>query len=217
MRHVLLTAIAFVGMGYVAQAQTALESCPPSEDATARRECLFKLWWEQVGKDAAFQASPSAPTNGGGWYVSETTSPVDYSLQVSASILSRATAEDAPLSLTIRCRARRIDLSVSAISAWKAPSNNQIRVAYQIEQRPVVEERWTASAGGKTASFNGNTLQFLQALPSRGQIFIRVFDSQNAAHESIFRLDGIAATRQKVVDACKDAPGPDRSFARQPR
>src|SRR5882757_10798956 len=101
MRHVLLTAIAFVGMGYVAQAQTALESCPPSEDATARRECLFKLWWEQTGKDAAIQVSPSAPGGGGsGWFISETTSPVDYSPQVSASIVSRAAADDAPLSLT---------------------------------------------------------------------------------------------------------------------
>jgi hypothetical protein len=193
-----------------------LESCPPSEDATARRECLFKLWWEQTGKEAAIQASPSAP-GGGGWFISETTSPVDYSPQVSASIVSRAATDDAPLSLTIRCRAKRIDLSVSTISAWKAPSNNQLRVAYQIEQRPVVEERWTASAGGKTASFNGNTLQLLQALPTSGQILIRVFDSQAVAHESIFRLDGLAPIRQKVVDACKAAPGPDRSFARQPR
>src|SRR5215212_5644701 len=109
MRQVLLTAIALVGFGYVAEAQTALEACPPSEDATARRECLFKLWWEQVGKDAAFQASPSAPTNGSNWVISETTSPVDYNVQVSAFILSPATAEDAPLSLTVRCRARRID------------------------------------------------------------------------------------------------------------
>jgi hypothetical protein len=217
MRRLFLTATAFIGLCYVAEAQTALEACPPSEDATARRECLFKLWWEQVGKDAAGQASPSAPANGGGWVVSETTSPVDYSQQVSASVLSRATAEDAPLSLTIRCRARRIDLSVNTIGAWKAPGNNQFRVAYQIEQRPVVEERWTASAGGKTASFNGNTLAFLQALPTSGQILIRVFDSQNVPHEAIFRLDGLAATRQKVVDACKDQLGPDRSFARQPR
>jgi hypothetical protein len=216
MRLVLLTAIAFFGLGHVAEAQTALDACPPSEDATARRECLFKLWWEQVGKDAAFQASPSAPAAGGGWFVSETTSPVDYSQQVSASILSRTTTDDAPLSLTIRCRARRIDLSVSTIGTWKAPSNNQLRVAHQIDQRPVVEARWTASAGGKTASFNGNTLQFLQALPTSGQILIRVFDSQNVGHEAFFRLDGLAAIRQKVVDACK-APGPDRSFARQPR
>jgi hypothetical protein len=119
--------------------------------------------------------------------------------------------------LTVRCRAKKIDLSVSAMSAWKAPGNNQLRVAYQIEQRPVVEERWTASAGGKTASFNGNALQFLQALPASGQILIRVFDSQNVAHEATFRLDGLAAIRQKVVDACKLSPGPDRSFARQPR
>ena len=220
MRHVLLAAIAFVGLGHVAQAQTASDACPPSEDATARRACLFKLWWEQAGREAATlaapQASPSAPANdGGGWFVSETTSPVDYSPQVSASILSRAIADDAPFSLTIRCRARRVDLSVSAMSAWKTTGNNQLRVAYQIERRPIVEERWTASAGGKTASFNGNSLQLLQTLPTTGQILIRVFDAQNVAHEGAFRLEGLGAIRQKVVDACK-APGPDRSFARQP-
>jgi hypothetical protein len=217
MRRALLAAIAFVGIGHVANAQTVSEPCPQSEDATARRECLFKLWWEQSGKEAAAQASPSAPGTGGGWFISETTSPVDYSPQLSASIVSRTAADDAPLSLTIRCRARRIDLSVSSISGWKTPSNNQLRIAYQIDQRPVVEERWTASAGGKTASLNGNALQFLQALPTSGQILIRVFDSQAVAHESVFRLDGLAPIRQKVVDACKAPPDFNRAFAREPR
>src|SRR5436305_4347903 len=61
MRRVLLVAIAFIGLGHPADAQTVSETCPLSEDATARRECLFKLWWEQSGKEAAAQASSSAP------------------------------------------------------------------------------------------------------------------------------------------------------------
>jgi hypothetical protein len=158
----------------------------------------------------------SAPS-GGGWLVSETTSSVDYSPQVSASNLSHPTAEDAPSSFTIRCRLRRIELSVSTAGSWKGSTNDQIRAAYRIDQRPTVEALWIAVRDGHTAGFKGDALQLLQSLPNSGLMSISVFDWQGPAHEAVFQLDGLAAVRQKILEACKATPAAERTLAHQRR
>ena len=142
---------------------------------------------------------------------------MDYSPQVSASNLSHATAEDAPSSFTIRCRSRRIELSVSTAGSWKASTNDQIRVAYRIDQQPAVEALWIAARDGRAASFKGDALQLLQSLPDSGLTSIGVFDRQGPAHEATFQLDGLAAVRQKILESCKATPAAERALARQRR
>jgi hypothetical protein len=153
----------------------------------------------------------------GGWLVSETTSPVDYSPQVSASNLSHATAEDSPASFTIRCRLQRIELSVSTAGYWKASTGDQIRVVYRIDQRSAVEAFWVAARDGHTASFKGDALQFLQSLPDSGLMSIGVFDWQGPAHEAVFQLDGLTAVRQHILKACKATPAAERTLPHQRR
>jgi hypothetical protein len=182
-------------------------------EGPARQECSAKLW-ELLAGD---KTTTSAPPSGRGWLVSETTSPVDYSPQVSASNLSHATAEDAPSSFTIYCRLQRIELSVSTAGNWKASTNDQIRVAYRIDQRPTVEALWIAARDGHTASFKGDALQFLQSLPDSGPMSIGVSDRQGPAHEAVFQLDGLAAVRQKVLAACKATPAAEQASAHQRR
>jgi hypothetical protein len=182
-------------------------------EGPARQECSAKLWELPAGD----KTTTSAPPSGGGWLVSETTSPVDYSPQVSASNLSHPTAEDAPSSLIVRCRLQRIELSVSTAGNWKASTNDQIRVAYRIDQRPAVEALWIAARDGRTATFKGDALQLLQSLPDSGPMSIGVFDRQGPAHEAVFQLDGLAAVRQKVLAACKATPAAEQASAHQRR
>jgi hypothetical protein len=170
-----------------------------------------RLW----GPDG--QQRAGCPTRGGGKLARQrTTSPVDYSPQISAANPSRATAEGAPSSLTIHCRRQRVELSVSTIGAWKASSSDEFRVAYRIDDQPIVEARWAASAGGRTASFKGDALALLQSLPDGGQISIRVFDWQGPPHEATFQLDGLDAVRQKSRKPAKSARS-DRALARKGR
>jgi hypothetical protein len=213
-----LAAIALAGLCPChagAQPREALPCAIP--DGPDRQECSAKLWELLTGEKSAIKTTPPAPPGGGGWVVSETTSPVDYSPQVSASTLSRATAEDAPASLTVGCRLQRIEFSVSTAGRWKASGNGQFRVVHRIDQRPAVEERWVAVRDGRAASFKGDALALLQSLPDSGLMSISVFDWQGRAHEAAFRLDGLAAVRQKVLAACKAAPAAERPSAQQRR
>jgi hypothetical protein len=218
MKRALLAAIALASLSHAAGAQPVddaiaqMKSCLKSDGPT-RQQCIDKLWWELTGDSAPVPSTRS----GGSWIVSETTSPVDYSPQISAANPSRATAEGAPSSLTIHCRRQRVELSVSTIGAWKASSSDEFRVAYRIDDQPIVEARWAASAGGRTASFKGDALALLQSLPDGGQISIRVFDWQGPPHEATFQLDGLDVVRQKIVEACKSEPAADRALARKRR
>jgi hypothetical protein len=201
-----LAAIALAGLCQAADAQLREATPCPMPGGPAQQECSAKLWELLTGEKAATKTTTSAPPRSGGWLVSETTSPVDYSPQVSASNLSHATAEDAPSSFAIRCRLRRIELSVSTAGIWKAPTNDQIRVAYRIDEQPTVEALWIAARDGHTASFKGDALQLLHSLPNSGLMSISVFDWQGPAHEAVFQLDGLAAVRQKILEACKATP-----------
>jgi hypothetical protein len=216
MTRLLLAAAALAGLSSVAFAQpaddaiTQMKSCLRLE-SSARQQCVDRLWWELTGDKA-----PVSGTRGGGsWSVSETTSPVDYTPQISAAIASYATAENAPSSFAIHCRRQRAELAISTSGIWKASSAEEFRVAYRINDGPVVEERWAAAAGGRTAAFKGDALQFLRSLPEGGQISFRVFDWQGPAHEAVFQLDGLEAVREKIGAACKPLPTSDRASARR--
>lgn len=210
-----LAALALAGLGHAAHAQLREATpCPAGTGATrTQRQPLGASDWRQ-GRD---EDNDFCPPEDRGWLVSETTSPVDYSPQVSASNLSHATAEHAPSSFTISCRMQRIELSVSTTGNWKASTNDQIRVTYRIDQRPTVEALWIAARDGHTARFKGDALQLLQSLPDSGLMSIGVFDWQGPAHEAVFQLDGLAAVRQQILKACKATPAADRTLPHQRR
>jgi len=212
-----LIALAFAGLSHAALAQPADESIAQMqsclrEEGAARQQCIDQLWWELTGDKA-----PTGPTRspGGSWVISETQSPVDYSQQISAANLSHAGGENVPTTLTIHCRRQRAELAVSTTGTWKPSSADEFRVAYRINDGPVVEERWAATAGGRAATFKGDALRWLLALPEGGRISFRVFDWQGPAHEATFQLDGLQAVREKIAGACKPLPGTDRASARR--
>jgi hypothetical protein len=215
MTRALLAAIALASLCHAADAQLR-EAMPCTAEGTGTTRMQRQPSGAADRREGRDQDDFCLP-GGEGWLVSETTSPVDYSPQVSASNQSHATAQDAPSSFTIRCRLQRIELSVSTAGNWKASTNDQIRVAYRIDQRPTVEALWIAARDGHTASFKGDALQLLQSLPDSGLMSISVFDWQGPVHEATFQLDGLAAVRQKVLAACKATPAAEQASAHQRR
>jgi hypothetical protein len=148
--------------------------------------------------------STSAPsgTPGSGWIVSETTSPVDYSPLVTATILARPETKDAPTALEVRCRGRRTELGLRMEGSLRASRGGEIMVAYQVNDQPMVKLRWTASAEGKTASYRQDAVVPLQSFSEGGHLKIIVFDGSARVSEATFQLAGWNAIRDKIATAC---------------
>ena len=163
-----------------------------------RQECLDKLSQELSERSAPAPAQPS----GGNWVISETTSPVDYSPQITAAISSESTVKDAPSSFSIRCRGQRIELLVSTDGSWRSSNNGELKVAYRINDQPPVEGQW-AFAAGRIAIFKGDVTKFLRSLPESGRLSIRVYDWQGPPHEATFEMSGLDVVRQKFAPVCQ--------------
>ena len=88
-------------------------------------------------------------------------------------------------------------------------------MAYRINDQPIVEARWAATADGRTAVFKGDAILFLQALPESGQISVRVSDWLGPTHEATFQLNGFDAVRSKLAAACKRPPAAEKAFSRK--
>ena len=168
-------------------------------DGAARVECLDRL-----ARDLYGPSSPTAaPADGGNWVISETTSPLDYSPQITAAIPSEPAVKDAPSSFAIRCRGQRTELLVSTLGSWRPSNRGEFKVAYRINDQPAVEDRWVSFAGGRSAVFKGDVVGLLRSLPEGGQISIRVYDWQGPAHDATFQIAGVDAVRQRIAAACK--------------
>jgi hypothetical protein len=139
---------------------------------------------------------------GSEWTVSETTSPVDYSPLVTATILARPDTKDAPMALVVRCSGRRTELGLRMEGSSRALRGGEILVAYQINDQPVVKLRWTASADGRTASYREDAVALLQSFSDGGQLKIMVPDGSGRASEATFQLAGWSAIRDRISTAC---------------
>jgi hypothetical protein len=172
------------------------KSCLQHEGA-ARLECFDKNSRE------VFQESAPAPaqSRGGNWVISETSSPVDYSPQITAAISSASAVKDAPSSFAIRCRAQRMELLVSTRGSWR-PSNS-FKVTYWVDNHPAVEEQWAAAPGGRGAVFRGDVTRFLRLLLEGERLSIRVSDEQGLAHQATFHVSGFEFVRQRIAAVCK--------------
>jgi len=148
------------------------------------------------------ERADSAPPQGPNWIVSETTSPVDYEPQISAVTTARASSQDAPSSLAIRCRAGRTELLVSTAKSWKRAAVGEVRVAYRINKGPLVELRWRYTETGGGLAFQGDVVSLLRSMPDSGRILVRVYAGEAHPYESTFELIGLDSVRRKIAAAC---------------
>src|SRR5438876_3343368 len=141
-----------------------LKACSQFE-GMERLKCVDELL-QEMAPDAV---QPQGPN----WIISETTSPVDYRPQITALTTARPSSPDAPSSLAIHCRARRTELRISTAGSWKQAADSQVKVVYQINELPSVEQRWTAAETGRSLAFQGDVVRFLRSMPDSGQILVK--------------------------------------------
>jgi hypothetical protein len=163
----------------------------------------------------AAAVSPKPPASDGvvppkprdtNWVVSETTSPVDYSPLITASIRLPSSVKHAPDTLAIRCRGGRTELLVRTEGTWHPSRAGDVQVHYQINDQPSVRLLWTALADGKTAIYKNDAIGLLQSLPEGARLKINVQDGTGASYEATFQLAGLNVVREKIAAACKRSP-----------
>lgn len=144
--------------------------------------------------------APAAQTSR--WTVSETSSPVDYSPLVTATILARAETGAAPTELVVRCRGRRSELGLRMESAPRASRGGEIPVSYQLNDQPMVKLRWMASTDGKTTNYRGDATALLRSFSEDTRLKI-IVPNGSGSSEAVFQFAGWNAIRDKIATACK--------------
>jgi hypothetical protein len=170
-----------------------LKACSQFE-GVERLKCVDELL-QEVAPDSA---QPQGPN----WIISETTSPVDYKPQITALTTARASSQDAPSSLAIRCRAQRTELIISTTGSWKQATDGVVKVVYRINQEPPIEQSWKAAETGRSFAFQGDVVRFLRSMPDSGQILVKVYAGKAPPYESTFKWVGLDPVRRKIAAAC---------------
>ena len=203
----LLAGLALASLNQASEAQPVgdtvarVRACMRYEN-TARQEC-FDALWEELTRDHLAPATPPTRTGEVPWIVSATLSPLDYSPQVTATKVARSASGNAPSQLSVGCRGRRTEIAIGTSGSWKPSSGEDVMVAYRINSQPEVQERWTVSAGGRSALYRGDAAKLLTLLPDPGQIGIKVSDRDGPTAQVMFDLTGVDGVRQKIATACR--------------
>jgi hypothetical protein len=178
----------------------------PSESATANVSLDKPVAAPAPSAETPDLLGKSPDTN---WVVSETTSPVDYSALVTATIHSVTSPKDAPSTLAFRCRQLRTELSVRTEGAFSQARGAEFPVDYQINDQSPVRSNWTVSADRKTLAYKDDTAGLLRSLPEGSTFKITVLDKPGAVHAATFQLTGLDMIRKKIAAACKWTPAQD--------
>jgi hypothetical protein len=146
-------------------------------------------------------SAQDATQPGGGWIVSQTTSPVDYSPIATATTSSRDIAGSPPLQLLIRCRGGRSELAVSGPEIT-GPGNNYF-ISYRVNDGQSVQFGGVTPAFGDGVAFKGDAGALLRSLPAAGELAVLVMSLRGSSQQGIFSLNGLETLRAKIGATCK--------------
>jgi hypothetical protein len=146
-------------------------------------------------------SAQDATQPGGGWVVSETTSPVDYSPIATATTSSRRIEGNPPLQLSIRCRGGRSELAVSGPEIT-SPGDHYF-ISYRVNDGQSVQFGGVAPAFGDGVAFKGDAGALVRSLPGAGELTVLVISVKGISQQGIFSLNGLATLRAKIGATCK--------------
>ena len=140
------------------------------------------------------------PANGAGaWIVSVTTSPVDYSSIIKATLPSQGGSSDAAMSLSIRCRGGLTEVLLDG--AGLSGRREDYTLSLRINDDPPFRVSTVASARG--VALKSDVVHLLQTLPEHGQLSVHVSRRAGAGASAVFVLDGMDRVRAKMAATCK--------------
>jgi len=194
-----LAASLLAGIGHLSCAQAG--DTPDRSKACARLQGMEHMTCvdDQIAEapDQSVRA-PQIPN----WIISETTSPVDRKPQIAAQTTGRTGRKDGPSSLAIHCRGNRTELLLSSASSWTKTPVTEIRVVFQINDQPPVDQRWRVADGGRSLALPGDTVRFINSMPGTGRLLAKVYADTATPYEETFELTGLDAVRGRLAKIC---------------
>jgi hypothetical protein len=136
------------------------------------------------------------------WVVSETTSPVDYSPLISATIRPRQLVNSGFSALTISCRAKRLELSLRLTEELNVPRFGEIYIVSQINDQRAVKQRWIWDEEGIILAYVEDAMVLLQSIPDGARLRLGIADSSGARHVATYQFIGLDTVRRRFEGAC---------------
>lgn len=153
-------------------------------------------------------APPARPASA--WVVSETTSPIDYSPLISATI--RSAPPSASDSFTIRCRGGKIELAVGTAKVWGALPTREIFVDVRIDREAPLRTRWQLSDDGRVATLRDDAAGLLRLLPDHASLSLTTMSPPATNPIVRFELSDLEAIRKRVDATCETPQSPPARF-----
>lgn len=135
----------------------------------------------------------------GAWIVSETTSPVDYSSIIKATLPSRGGSSDAAMSLSIRCRGGLTEVLLEG--AGLSGRGEDYALSLRINDDPPFQVSTISPARG--VALKGDVVRLLQSIPDHTELSVHVSRRTGTGAGAVFALDGIDSVRAKMAATCK--------------
>jgi hypothetical protein len=134
------------------------------------------------------------------WIVSETTSPVDYTPIVTASISSHG-PDSASKQLSVFCRNGRTEMVVTGSGLSNRAED--YTATYSIHGNQAAHVPTGRPSFGTGVALQGDVVRLLQSLPDEGEIVIHLRTRTAALVDLSFSLGGLKMVREKMAVACK--------------
>lgn len=119
-------------------------------------------------------------------------------LEQASQLLGTLTSADGNSTLVLKCNANSTEayVTTSSFLGWE-----NLRVLYRINDNPVIERRWAASAKGSEA-VSDNAIEFINALTDNGTLMMTVFDYNGIKHDIRFNLGSVSGLRSRISSVC---------------
>jgi hypothetical protein len=139
--------------------------------------------------------TPSSVATGASWDVKAD----KLSLEDASQLLGTLASADGNSTLVLMCKAMRTEayVTTSNFLGWES-----VRVLYRINDNPVTERQWAASAAGSGAVSN-NAIEFINGLTDNGTLLLSVFDYNGTNHDLRFNLGTVSSLRSQIATVCR--------------
>ena len=191
MRVLILSIAILATWSGVAVAQTSPQTCARIKDSAQRLACFDRFFPENP--------LPYPPQN---WHISETTSAIDGSAQISGFLLPRGTENKIvmldSIALGLRCQN---DVTSAIITTGTSAASETAKVTYSVNSNPSQTGYWERSANFLSVGLwsDEESMSFIKQLKNDSTLTVKI---DNPPVEVVFDLANIEDLTGKISQAC---------------